>query len=79
MVATVRPALPPNYFWLNPPADQPPPKACLLGTSCMTLDQRPFETCLVGGVGSSGKRCGDKLAEFMLVSPKVVVRPAPAR
>ena len=78
MVTIIRPALPPNYFWLNPPADQPPAKACLLGTSCMTLDSQPFETCLVGDVGSGGKRCGDKLAEFMLVSPRVVVRPAPA-
>ena len=67
MVTIIRPALPPNYFWLNPHADQPPAKACLLGTSCLTLDSQPFETCLVGDVGSGGKRCGDKLAEFMLV------------
>ena len=30
--------------------------ACQLGTSCLALDPRPFELCLVGG-----NKCADKL------------------
>ena len=39
-------------------------KACQLGTSCLTLDPRPFELCLV----SAGKRCVDKATEPLLVT-----------
>jgi hypothetical protein len=41
---------------------KPGPKACLLGTSCLTMDPRPFEACLV-----SAKSCGDKGAELLRV------------
>ncbi len=39
-------------------------KACQLGTSCLTLDPRPFELCLV----AAGKRCVDKATEPLLVT-----------
>jgi len=52
-----------NYFRHEPaPSNQPPATPCLLGTSCMTLDSRPFEVCQVGS-----KSCGDKPAEFLFV------------
>jgi hypothetical protein len=39
-------------------------RACQLGTSCLTLDPRPFELCLV----AAGKRCVDKATEPLLVT-----------
>jgi hypothetical protein len=39
-------------------------RACQLGTSCFTLDPRPFELCLV----AAGKRCVDKATEPLLVT-----------
>jgi len=36
---------------------------CHLGTSCMAMDPRPFEACLVSGT----KRCIDKATEPLLV------------
>src|SRR6185436_6685495 len=62
-----------NYFEQEPEETAPFGRFCQLGTSCMTLDSRPFEVCLVG---SGSKRCGDKLAEPLLVD-QVVVIPAP--
>jgi hypothetical protein len=38
-------------------------KPCQLGKSCLALDPRPFEICLLG----TRKRCGDKMAEMMQV------------
>jgi hypothetical protein len=38
-------------------------RVCQLGTSCMALDSRPFEMCLLG----TGKRCSDKIREPLLV------------
>jgi hypothetical protein len=38
-------------------------KPCLLGESCLAMDPRPFEICLLG----ANKRCGDKMAEPMQV------------
>jgi hypothetical protein len=48
-----------------PPFDpkQGLPKVCQLGTTCLTMDPRPFEVCFL-----SAKSCGDKLAESMLVA-----------
>jgi hypothetical protein len=44
---------------------EPPPspmgRVCKLGTSCLALDERPFEVCLVGGA----KRCVDKGVEII--------------
>jgi hypothetical protein len=37
---------------------------CHLGTSCMTMDPRPFEPCLVEGT----RRCVDKATEPLLVT-----------
>lgn len=53
----------------------PPPRICNLGSDCLTMDSRPFEMCQV-----SGKSCGDKLAELLLVErPKIVIDPVPLR
>jgi hypothetical protein len=42
-------------------------RVCQLGTSCLALDSRPFEPCLVGT-----KRCRDKVREPIEVqTPKV--------
>lgn len=46
-------------------------KACQLGTTCLTLDPRPFELCLVGT-----KRCAEKATEPLLVIDELVVTPA---
>jgi len=65
----------PNFFEMKPqpPSSLPPARFCRLGTSCMALDSRPFETCLLGSKG-----CGDKLGEYLQVEqPSVIVRPAP--
>ena len=50
--------------------DEPPPesniaggKLCQLGTSCLAMDPRPFEVCLLG----TQKRCSDKAREPLLV------------
>jgi hypothetical protein len=45
-----------------PPLPQQNFKACRLGRSCMAMDDRPFELCLV-----SRKRCADKIKEPILV------------
>jgi hypothetical protein len=58
--------------------NQPPPldpnlvgKMCQLGTSCLALDSRPFEVCLLG----TQKRCTDKATEPLLVeNPEVEPR-----
>jgi len=59
----------------SPPRFQQPPqgsgfKACQLGTSCLTLDPRPFELCLL-----DAKHCADKATEPLLVDDKSVVPP----
>jgi hypothetical protein len=38
-------------------------KLCQLGTSCLELDPRPFEMCLL----ATTQRCGDKITESLLV------------
>jgi hypothetical protein len=53
---------------LAPPSDEGLPdefegKPCQLGTSCLAMDPRPFEICLLG----ANIRCGDKIAEAMRV------------
>ena len=59
------------------PPLEPPPAFCKLGTSCLALDARPFEACLL-----STKECRDKAAEPLwvgepeLVSPPAVIKTA---
>jgi len=43
--------------------DMPLARVCKLGASCMELDPRPFEACLVGT-----RHCVDKAAELMEVT-----------
>lgn len=43
--------------------DMPLARVCKLGASCMELDPRPFEACLVGT-----KHCVDKAAELVEVT-----------
>jgi hypothetical protein len=47
-----------------------PGRVCRLGTSCLTMDPRPFEACLL-----STKHCSDKAAEPVLVGPSEQVAP----
>jgi hypothetical protein len=47
---------------LEPPDTGSGPKLCKLGTSCLAMDPRPFEPCLL-----STKECRDKAAEPLLV------------
>ena len=49
-----------------------PPQVCKLGTSCLAMDPRPFEPCLL-----STKHCSDKAAEPLLVAPAPSIIPAP--
>jgi hypothetical protein len=63
----------------SPPRFQPPPqgsgfKACQLGTSCLTLDPRPFELCLL-----DSKHCADKVTEPLLVVDELPAIPAEQR
>jgi hypothetical protein len=60
----------------SPPRFRPPPEgsgftACQLGTSCLTLDPRPFELCLL-----DSKHCTDKVIEPLLVVDELPVTPA---
>ncbi len=60
----------------SPARFQQPPegsgfKACQLGTSCLTLDPRPFELCLL-----DSKHCADKVTEPLLVVDEFPVTPA---
>jgi hypothetical protein len=69
--ATVRAALSPKNQPFQLPLPRQDFKACKLGQSCMAMDERPFELCLV-----SSKRCADKIKEPILVDrPKEMVPP----
>jgi hypothetical protein len=51
--------VPPPEIQRDLPLEQPPQgRVCKLGTSCLDLDPRPFEICLV-----SAKHCVDKALE----------------
>lgn len=43
---------------LEPPDTGPAPRFCKLGTSCLAMDPRPFEPCLL-----STPECRDKMPE----------------
>jgi len=62
--------IPPPEFQRDLPLEPPESHFCQLGKSCMTLDPRPFEACLVGT-----KRCIDKAAEPLLVSEPSSAQP----
>jgi hypothetical protein len=47
-------------------------RLCQLGTSCLSLDPRPFEPCLL-----STKPCTDKAVEPLLVAPPTEQIPPP--
>jgi hypothetical protein len=54
------------------PPLEPLPAFCKLGTSCLALDPRPFEACLL-----STKDCRDKATEPLLVGqPELIAPPA---
>ncbi len=64
---SAQPVPPPRIVWrvIPPlPAMEPPGQFCLLGTTCLAMDPRPFEPCLL-----SSKHCKDKAAEPMQVAP----------
>lgn len=63
--------IPPPEFQQDLPLEQAQGNFCQLGRSCMAMDPRPFEACLVGGA----KRCADKIREPLLVSDSHVQPP----
>jgi hypothetical protein len=58
---------------LIPKSMQPFGQICKLGTSCLSLDSRPFEPCLL-----STTKCSDKGVEPILVAPPKSVAPDPS-
>lgn len=73
--ATIPPANPFRTLTLKASAERPDLEAaqvCLVSTSrsCMELDSRPFEPCLV-----ASKTCSQKDGEIMRVSPPALVDP----
>ena len=56
-----------------PETPQPFGRVCKLGTSCLALDPRPFEPCLL-----STKKCSDKAVEPTLVAPPKSIAPPPS-
>lgn len=69
---TVRMAVQPQIQPFQLPLPQQDFKACKLGQSCMAMDERPFELCLV-----SSKRCADKITEPILVDRPKEIAPPP--
>jgi hypothetical protein len=63
--STSQPPVAPEPAPLAMPLHQEPfvAKACQLGTSCLAMDPRPFEPCLV----AANKKCVDKATEPLLV------------
>ena len=48
---------------LESPDPAPVPRLCKLGSSCLAMDPRPFEPCLL-----STRDCRDKLPDLILVT-----------
>lgn len=76
IVAAVGVVVMPGYSASKPPAVAAAPRilvpkeflgfgVCKLGTSCMTMDKRPFEPCLV-----STKTCADKARQRETGAPR---------
>ena len=57
---------------LEEPVPESPPTFCKLGTTCLAMDPRPFEACLL-----STKDCRDKAAEPLLVGEPERIAPPP--
>ena len=55
----------------QPPDQELKAQFCQLGTSCLTLDERPFELCLL-----DTKHCRDKVVEPLLVDDESEVSPS---
>jgi len=56
---------------LEPPDTDRAPQFCKLGSSCLTMDPRPFEPCLL-----STRECRDKVSEpLFVVEPHWIVPP----
>jgi len=70
---------PPEVSMDLPLESEPPPggfkgEFCKLGQSCLAMDPRPFEPCVV-----ETARCADKITEPLLVGePSAKVVPLPA-
>ena len=69
--------VPPPEASYDLPLEQPGPTQlpalCKLGTSCLAMDPRPFEPCLL-----STKKCRDKAAEPIEVGQPEWLGPPPA-
>ena len=64
---------PPEFSFdlpLEPPSAEPGFKACKLGTSCMAMDPRPFEPCLL-----STRECTEKATEPLLAGEPELLEP----
>jgi hypothetical protein len=67
--------VPPPEISFSLPLEEPEPESlptfCTLGTTCLAMDPRPFEPCLL-----SAKNCRDKATEPLLVGqPEWIVPP----
>lgn len=68
------PAVPAPEISIDLPLEEPMPapfgRVCKLGTSCLAMDPRPFEPCLL-----STKNCRDKATEPLLVEQPKSLEP----
>lgn len=75
-VAAAPTPVPPPEFSFSLPLEEPvpegPPTFCKLGTTCLAMDPRPFEPCLL-----STKSCRDKATEPLLVVQPEWLSPPP--
>ena len=55
---------------LEVPGPESPPTFCKLGTTCLAMDPRPFEPCLL-----STKACRDKATEPLMVGEPQSIAP----
>jgi len=69
-------AVPPPELSFDLPLEEPGPASaptfCKLGTTCLAMDPRPFEPCLL-----STKDCLDKATEPLLVGEPQSIEPPP--
>jgi hypothetical protein len=73
VTADLSPVPPPEISFdlpLEVPGPESPPTFCKLGTSCLAMDPRPFEPCLL-----STKDCRDKATEPLLVGEPQLIAP----
>jgi hypothetical protein len=59
---------------LESPDPEPVPRLCKLGSSCLAMDPRPFEPCLL-----STRECRDKMPDPVLVMEPEWIDPPPTR